>query len=354
MDVGVKEINMWRSVTTGVEHLTSLFVNRVLLKQSKRRVSWEELEAYFAAFPKEEPLAFFADRPVSAMEAGWMKKEIRRVGEPIEADFSYRSDRPSGDVKNDLVRGVSLLHPNYRHGSHVILLHGWITPGHQQSRWVAQELLRYGISTHMLELPYHMRRSPKGSFSGTRLIDADFSILLDALRQGIADTRKLIVGLRAEGVERIGLMGISLGGYTAGMVAALEGGLESLTLAAPLVDLGYTLLNSPMIAVGRRMIEHIPAEQITPLFAPLRLNSYKPQIEKQRILLINSMHDKVVYPHKIQELWQAWGEPMLFKESHGHVTLFFSRDSFRRVAEYIGHPRPARAVAATSSPILSM
>lgn len=208
--------------------------------------------------------------------------------------------------------------------------------------WVARALLRYGISTHMIELPYHMRRSPRGYFSGTRVIDADLSILLDALRQGVADTRKLIAGLRAEGCHRIGLLGISLGGYTAGLVSSLEDHLESLTLAAPLVDLGYTLMNSPMIKAGRQMISHIPQEALLPLLAPLRLTNYTPRLERERILLINSMHDQVVYPHKVQELWQTWGHPTLFKESHGHVTFFFSRDSFQKIAEYIGHPRTQR------------
>ncbi|MCB9639406.1 MAG: alpha/beta hydrolase family protein [Myxococcales bacterium] len=332
---------MWRPFTTGVEQVTSWFVNRVLIKQSERQLDLSALRAYFDEFPVEAPQTFFAQGDITPPEKGWMVQKGRR-GEGIEAEFSFLSALPSGDFTNDRVRGVSLLHPDYRRGAHVVLLHGWITPGHQQSMWVARELLRYGISTHMIELPYHMRRAPRGYFSGTRVIDADLSVLFDALRQGVADTRKLLAGLRAEGFHRLGLLGISLGGYTAGLVSSLEQELESLTLAAPLVDLGYTLLNSPMIESGRRMIAHLPQEELMPLFELFRLSRYQPLLERERILLINSMHDQVVYPHKVQELWQAWDQPMMFKESHGHVTFFFSRDSFQKIAEYIGHPRAQR------------
>ncbi len=338
---------MWRPFATSVEQVTSWFVNNVLIKQANHRIELETLQRYFHEFPAHAPESFFGDGDTTPPEKGWLTPKARRR-ESIEAEFSFLSGRPSGDFTNDRVRGVSLLHPDHRRGSHIILLHGWITPGHQQSMWVARELLRYGISTHMIELPYHMRRSPRGYFSGTRVIDADLSILLDALRQGVADTRKLIAGLRAEGYARIGLLGISLGGYTAGLVASLEDSLESLSLAAPLVDLGYTLMNSPMIKAGRQMIAHIPQDALLPLLEPLRLTHYTPRLERDRILLINSMHDQVVYPHKVQELWHRWGQPTLFKESHGHVTFFFSRDSFQKIAEYIGHPHnPQRLQRAT-------
>ena len=328
---------MWRTLTSTIEYTTSLIVNHVLVPKNKGKLDRDKLEAFVSTFPKDTPEAFFKNTEPGRMPANWLQLNPQ-TGSYIKGSFSFFSDLPSGNDKNDLVKGVSYLHPSYKHGKHIILLNGWLTPSHFQSKQVARELLKYGVSTHMMELPYHMDRAPKGTFSGTGLIHPDISILFNGMRQGVSDARKLLRGLRSMGIADVGLMGFSLGGYTAGVVSSLEPRLDSLTMVAPLTDLGNTLLCSPLVKTIRNMMTTVSPERIRHLFEPFRLENYQPQLCNSRILLVNPLNDKVVFPHKVREVWEAWDKPQIIEPKHGHVSLFLSSSAFKGIVAELAHP----------------
>jgi hypothetical protein len=51
----------------------------------------------------------------------------------------------------------------------------------------------------------------------------------------------------------------------------------------------------------------------------LNLTSALPAIRKENILLIEGTHDLFVPKEDVEDLWQAWGQPDIWRLPHGHV-----------------------------------
>lgn len=52
----------------------------------------------------------------------------------------------------------------------------------------------------------------------------------------------------------------------------------------------------------------------------LNLAMIQPVIPKENILLIEAVHDLFTPKEPIEELWQRWGRPDIWRLSHGHIS----------------------------------
>ena len=76
-------------------------------------------------------------------------------------------------------------------------------------------LSRLGITALRLTLPYHEARRPAGFERAEYMVSPNVGRTLQALRQGVIDTRSAVAWLDSQGYERIGAMGTSIGSCTA-------------------------------------------------------------------------------------------------------------------------------------------
>jgi hypothetical protein len=76
-------------------------------------------------------------------------------------------------------------------------------------------LARLGITALRLTLPYHEERRPAGFQRAEYMVSPNVGRTLQSLRQAVIDTRAAVAGLDAQGYERIGAMGTSIGSCTA-------------------------------------------------------------------------------------------------------------------------------------------
>jgi hypothetical protein len=74
---------------------------------------------------------------------------------------------------------------------------------------------RLGITALRLTLPYHEARRPPGFQRAEYMVSPNVGRTLQALRQGVIDTRAAVAWLDSQGFERIGAMGTSIGSCTA-------------------------------------------------------------------------------------------------------------------------------------------
>jgi hypothetical protein len=76
-------------------------------------------------------------------------------------------------------------------------------------------LARLGIAALRLTLPYHEERRPPELERADYMVSSNVGRTLQSLRQGVIDTRAAVAWLDAEGYERIGATGTSIGSCTA-------------------------------------------------------------------------------------------------------------------------------------------
>jgi hypothetical protein len=117
----------------------------------------------------------------------------------------------------------------------VVLIHGYLG-GHwsmEERAWPVGWMRRCGFDVAMPVLPFHALRARQGSgpppFPGP-----DPRFTNEGFRQAIADLRALIGFLRARGAPSVGVMGMSLGGYTTALLATVA---DELAFAVPIIPL---------------------------------------------------------------------------------------------------------------------
>ncbi len=193
-----------------------------------------------------------------------------------------------------------------------------------------------GITSLLLTLPYHMQRAPEDSWSGEYALSGDVLRTIDGFRQSILEVRAVIPLLKTYS-EKIGLLGISLGG----MIAHVIMGLEDL-------DFGITLLaggNSAGIVwegIATRDVKQqiqragITREQMSQIWAiidPARLARWN---RVKRVLMINGLYDQVVPPKFTLHLWESLGRPTIHWYPCAHISLFlFLKRIVRDIIQFI-------------------
>jgi len=95
-------------------------------------------------------------------------------------------------------------------GRAVVVLPHWNAKGHEHVA-VCELLNRTGIAALRLSLPYHDRRMLPGFERADYMVSANLGRTLQANRQAVLDTRAAVHWLAAQGYDRIGIVGTSLG-----------------------------------------------------------------------------------------------------------------------------------------------
>jgi len=94
---------------------------------------------------------------------------------------------------------------------------------------------RLGLNLLIPVLPLHGPRRV-GRLSGDGYLDADPVVFTYAEAQAMWDIRRLVGWARAQGASQVGVMGISLGGYNAALLASIEDGLSCAIAGIPVAD----------------------------------------------------------------------------------------------------------------------
>src|ERR1700752_4538828 len=77
-----------------------------------------------------------------------------------------------------------------------------------------------GIAVLRLSMPHHDIRRPAEIYRADYAVSANIGRTLDAVRQGVADTRCCLDWLESQGYNRLGIVGTSLGSCYAFIAAA--------------------------------------------------------------------------------------------------------------------------------------
>jgi dienelactone hydrolase len=153
-------------------------------------------------------------------------------------------------------------------------------------------LARAGISALRISLPYHDRRMPPELTRADYIVSANVVRTLQVCRQAVLDVRRALWWLRDRGIERLGLLGTSLGSCLAG----LTGWHEPLVRAQALnhispffADVVWRGASTEHVRAG--LDGHISLDQLRDLWRPINPWSYLDRAHATKTLLVYARYD---------------------------------------------------------------
>ncbi|WP_105375024.1 RcgR family putative quorum lactone hydrolase [Neorhizobium huautlense] len=208
----------------------------------------------------------------------------------------------------------------------LVIFHHWNASA--RNRQIASFFSRRGITVVEIAMPYHFERSRPGALYADDMLSSNLGRTIQSIRQAVLDGRKLIRWLKSEGYDEISVLGMSLGSWVAGLIAAHEPAVSKASLfltAGSLADMVWTGRATRSI---RDSLE--PAIRLTDLrraWAPLNLENFAHDLARPDLALqaVFATRDKVVLPeltkHFIEKLHQAGAVPEVLKLNCGHYSL---------------------------------
>lgn len=163
-----------------------------------------------------------------------------------------------------------------------------------------------GLNLIFPTLPMHGPRK-RYTVSGRGILTGDVMDSVLALSQAIWDIRRILTWVRRQGDAQPGVLGASLGGYTAGLLAGVEEDLAGAVLAIPAADL-TSLLWWHAAAGSRRRAEQAGLTpdnmaRVMRVVSPLHVT---PCIDKARRYVFAGLVDSLVPAMEVIKLWEHW------------------------------------------------
>ncbi len=200
----------------------------------------------------------------------------------------------------------------------IILLPGFNDSASYKLRFplIARRCNRAGFNVATLVAPYHFQRRPRqrGAYD-----IGDYLLWAERTAQGIAEIRAMTGWLLGEGCPAVALWGFSMGAGDAGMAVCRNARLAAVVMASPAVRFRpfvEQLAVRPSIR-GRLLSVREICKRMN--LTAMNLTMIRPAIARERILLIEGIHDLICLKDNIEDLWQSWGQPDIWRLPHGHV-----------------------------------
>jgi len=218
--------------------------------------------------------------------------------------------------------------------------------------WLHHEL---GLNVIMPVLPLHGERRI-GKRSGDGFFSVQFLDTVHAEAQAIWDLRRILDWIRSQEAERIGVYGISLGAYTAALLAGFTSDLTCMIAGMPTVCISSLLrVHAPRRVLRMAEQSELGWDTVDDVLRVISPLAVAPRVPLSNRYLYAAAADRVVPREHVLRLWRHWGQPSLEWFEGSHLSFTWERvindlvhDTLRR-SGLIGEallPAPAAGVAA--------
>lgn len=247
-----------------------------------------------------------------------------------DRQFRFSSPITSDWAENNVVHGKFFrCKGDWRKQPTTILVHGWNAElGYRfQFPWLARLLNRRRMNAATIELPFHAQRKPSARLN---FLSGDLVRMMDATRQAVADIRALAAWLVSQGSPCVGIWGFSLGAWLAGLIVSHDSALQPAVLVTPVAKMERAIAE---LSFCRPIRDTCERTAIWP--DHLNLVRYQPRIPKDRILLVEATQDLFAPAETIEEIWQHWQRPPIWRVPHGHISVLMSVPLMQKISDWI-------------------
>jgi pimeloyl-ACP methyl ester carboxylesterase len=246
------------------------------------------------------------------------RSPYRPLNPAFEAEHAARAE-------NHWVYAETWRHRDRAARGSVILLHGFGMgrPGFDAIALMAPGFFASGLDVALLTLPLHGKRGPRaGRFSGQLFASPDVARLNEAMGQAAHDVIAFVAWLRSVGAPPVGVLGLSLGGYVAALLAGL---VSDLAFVVPVVapvcfgDLAHRFMASSGRVRPEVVLDRDELRAAYRVHSPL---AHPPRVPRERLLVVAGRGDRVVPAEHTQWLVEHWGRPQTSWFSGSHIAPF--------------------------------
>jgi hypothetical protein len=158
-----------------------------------------------------------------------------------------------------------------------------------------------GMTALRLSLPYHDQRMPSELHRADYIVSANVARTVQVCRQAVLDARRAIAWLAAQGYDRIGILGTSLGSCLALLTTAHEPLIraEALNHISPyFADVVWRGISTRHVREG--MDGHIELDVLRALWQPISPRWYLDRVRDRKTLLVYARYD-LTFPVDLSE-----------------------------------------------------
>ena len=177
-------------------------------------------------------------------------------------------------------------------------------------RIIAHNLATNGIDACIMVMPhYGARRSPDKPTQREMLSNPEN--LVSSIQQAVADVRRTarcLSALKFVDANRIGICGVSMGGFITALSAGVDGSFNRVAVIMAGGDLATVLTtNSKEASSIRRVLEerNLTGDALQELLASIEPLTYADRLRSAKLLMVNGSTDAIVPPACARKLADA-------------------------------------------------
>lgn len=200
----------------------------------------------------------------------------------------------------------------------VVLLHGY-GMGHAADLlfWQAGDYHKLGCNVIAPVYPLHGLRRSRSPY-----LSLDWVANLHSLTQTVWDVRRCLAWIRQRGATGVAVHGISLGAYTAAMLAGLDPDLDCVVAGVPAATFDRLIVSAS--ARSSRLHRRLTAldligDRLTAVNKLIRPTTFPPRIAPERCAIYAGLADRVAPPEESAMFWRHFGEPEVHWSPGSHV-----------------------------------
>jgi pimeloyl-ACP methyl ester carboxylesterase len=335
-------------------------------RPKKLREAVADRDFYGPMAESGDPSRFFAKPP----DGVWVRTQKARLprfrpSDGVCNDLSFESPYvPANPRERDgYLRHRKNRIAHVRHWRHsdgprptIVAIHGFSADLYLLNEWffALPWLFKMGFDVCLFTLPFHgPRRTRYSTFSGHGFFAGGINRINEAFGQAVFDFRILLDHLqRVLGVKDVGVMGVSLGGFTSALLASVEPRLRFAIPNVPVASVPDLVEEwEPLGVLIRAGLKQYglslrDARHMLAVSCPL---TYRPVLPRERLMVIGGVGDRLVPPKHSRLLWDHWGRCRIHWFPGSHLVHLDRGEYLRQIARFLrdvgffdGLPPPVR------------
>ncbi len=298
------------------------------------RASYENAEGDFfvAPAPIDPALEHVRDeRRFEVVDASWTSRFEPWLPEMREKYLAHTTNQTAR--ARLYVGRTTSRSPEARPRPAIVLIHGYLA-GHwaiEERAWpIAWLAERYDLA--LAVLPFHALRAAKDRRGPPPFPGADPRMTNEGFRQAMFDLRALVQFLLARGAPSVGVMGMSLGGYSTSLLATVERDLAFAVPIIPLASLADFAREQGRLGSGENArLQHDALEAANRIVSPLARPSL---VSPERVLVVAAASDRITPISHAERLAKHFDCEVVRFEG-GHLLQFGRADAFRAIGRWL-------------------